>query len=140
MTQLFPEMIKDGVDLILAIWLQNSMGITLLSYNCDQEALRAKQIVKGNQHDPKNLFRWNHIKENLGCSDIYNRLVHSLKKVWKDGDLALDIIQYIDDAQTIVLSEERSWLAQSKMVKRLSYLGLQNAVRKKWVANDLVFG
>ena len=61
----------------------------------------------------------------------YDRLVHSLKIVWKDGALAWDSVQYDYDAQTIASSEERSCLAQSKMVKRLSYLGLQDAVRKR---------
>lgn len=36
-----------------------------------QEALMAKQIVKGNQHDPQNTFQRNHIRENSACLDIY---------------------------------------------------------------------
>ena len=89
MTQLFPAMITNGVDLVLALWLQNAIGITSSPYNYVQGALSAKQIVKGNQHDPKNSFQRNHTKENLAHSDTYDGLVPSLKKVWKDGDLVL---------------------------------------------------
>ena len=52
-------------------------------------------------------------------------------KVRNDGEAASDIVQYVDDACTLASSEERSWLAQSKMAKTLSFLGLQDAARKR---------
>ena len=52
-------------------------------------------------------------------------------KVQKDGEIASDIVQYVDDARTLALGEKRSWQAQNKMTKTLSYLGLQDAARKR---------
>ena len=130
LTQLFSEFIEEGKDCVLACWLRNAMGLKSSPYNCVQGALRAKQIVKGNRRDPKNTFQWDHIAENLPCSKTYNASKPLLSKLRKDGEIASDIVQYVDDARTLASSEERSWQAQSKMAKTLSYLGLQDAARK----------
>ena len=37
----------------------------------------------------------------------------------------------MDDAQTLASTEERSLLAQSKLAKTLSYLGLQDAAQER---------
>ena len=42
-----------------------------------------------------------------------------------------DIFQYVDNVWTLASTEERLWLAQSKMAKILSYLGLQDAAQKR---------
>ena len=73
--------------------------------------------------------------ENLPCSETYNDMRPEVRKVWKDGDTVSDIVQYIDDSWILASTEERSWLAQSKMTKTLSYLGLQDAARKRYIGS-----
>ena len=103
LTQLFPKLIEEGNDCVLICWLQNAMGLKLLPYHCVQGALRAKQIVKGNRRDPKNTFQLDHIEENLPCSKIYNASRPLSLKVQKAGDVASDIVQYVDSACTLAL-------------------------------------
>jgi len=100
-------------------------------YNCTQGGLSANNIIKGNRRDPENTFQWDHTEENLPCSSIYNAALPEVQKLRKDGDTAFDIVQYIGDARTLASTEEQLWLAQSKMVKMLSYLGLQDAACKR---------
>ena len=92
--------------------------------------MRANQIVKGDRRDPKNTFKWDHIEENVSCSKTY--VTHpEVQKVRKDGDIASDIIQYVDNVRTLTSTEEYMWPAQSKMGEMLSYLGLQDAACKQ---------
>ena len=48
LTQLFPKVMMDRYDIIIACWLPNAMRLKLSPYNCVQGAFRAEQIVKGN--------------------------------------------------------------------------------------------
>ena len=53
-------------------------------------------------------------------------------KIWKDGLVASDIAQYVeDDIRIMVPTEELAWLCSSKMSKGLAFLGLQDAARKR---------
>ena len=66
----------------------------------------------------------------------HNALRPLLLKVEKDGEAAYDMFQYVDNACTLDLSEEQLWLVQRKMIKTLSFLGLQDAVRKRRMGNQ----
>ena len=131
LTRLFPELLEEGADLLVGAWLRCAMGVTSSPYICTQGALRAKQIIKGNRHDPNNTFQWEHLEKNLPCSTTYDATRPAVRKVRKDGLTASEIVQYMDDARTLAANEELSWLAQSKMAKTLCYLGLQDAARKR---------
>ena len=107
MTKLFPELKKEGGDLTVGCWLHSAMGVQSFPYNCTQGDLWANQIVKGNRHDPKNTFQWDHVEENLPYSETYNATLPQVQKVQKDGDTAFSIVQYIDDARMLASTEER---------------------------------
>ena len=47
-TQLFPKLKWEGVDLTVGCWLHSVMGLKSSPYNCTQGGLRANQIVEGN--------------------------------------------------------------------------------------------
>ena len=61
LTQLFPELLAEGEDKLVGAWLRCAMGVILFPYICTQGALPAKQIIKGDQHDPINTFQWDHL-------------------------------------------------------------------------------
>eukprot|EP00978_Attheya_sp_CCMP212_P031352 scaffold118127_cov59-Attheya_sp.AAC.1 len=52
-------------------------------------------------------------------------------KVRTDGSIAADIVSYVDDNRVSAGSRESAWLASSKVAKTASWLGLQDAARKR---------
>ena len=114
LTQLFPELLEEGADLLVGAWLRCAIGVTSSPYVCTQGVLRAKQIIKSNQLDPKNNVRWDHLEKNMPCSTTDNATRPAVQKVWKDGATASDIVRYMDDPRTLAAIEELSWLAKVK--------------------------
>ena len=130
-TQLFPELLEEGEDMLVGAWLQCAMGMKSSPYICTQGAFRAKQNIKGDRHDSKNTFQWDHLEKNLPCLATYNATRPEVQKIRQNELTVSDIVQYMDDAQTLAATEELSWLAQSKTAKTLCYLGLQDAAQKR---------
>jgi hypothetical protein len=54
-----------------------------------------------------------------------------MNKVQKDGKVVTDIHQYIDDNRTTAPTVEEAWLAGSQWAKVCSFLGIQDASRKR---------
>jgi len=52
-------------------------------------------------------------------------------KVRKDGNLASGVAQYIDDLRIMASTKDLVWESSSRLAKGLSYLGLQDAARKR---------
>jgi len=52
-------------------------------------------------------------------------------KICKDGLVASDIAQYVDDVRIMAPPEELAWMRSSKIAKGLAFLGLQDAARKR---------
>ena len=52
-------------------------------------------------------------------------------KICKDGLVASDIAQYVDDVWIMAPTEGLAWLCSSKMANGLAFLGLQDAARKR---------
>jgi hypothetical protein len=52
-------------------------------------------------------------------------------KMRADGDIASEVVQYVDDVRIIAATRELAWLCSSKMAKGLCFLGLQDAARKR---------
>jgi hypothetical protein len=68
---------------------------------------------------------------NLPCSADYDASKPWIMKMRKDGDIASEVVQYVDDVRIIVATRELAWLCSSKMAKGLCFLGLQDAARKR---------
>jgi hypothetical protein len=84
--------------------------------------------------DPKevgNPFEWDHIELNLPCSKGYDATKPWIMKMRADGDIASEVVQYVDDVRIIAAIRELAWLCSSKMAKGLCFLGLQDAARKR---------
>ena len=72
----------------------------------------------------------------MPCSATCNATRPEVRKVRKDGLMAFNIVQYMDDTRILAATKELSWLAQSKMAKTLCYLGLQDAARKRRIGSQ----
>ena len=116
------------------------MGLKPSPYCSIQGALRAKRIVTdsfvGDRHDPRNAYQWDHVIENLPFSAQYKANFPKLRKVRRDGHLALEVVQYVDDLRIMAHSQDQAWLASSQMAKGLAWLGLQDASWKRQRASQ----
>jgi hypothetical protein len=124
MSQLFPELIKDGTDPVIGQCMKNAMGLRGSPYGSVQGCLRAKRHFMGDPKEVGNPFEWDHIELNLPCSKDYDATKPCLKKMRRDGDIASEVVQYVDNVRIIAVTRELAWLCSSKMAKGLCYLGL----------------
>ena len=131
LSQLFPELIKDGKDSVIGQWMRNAMGLRGSPYASVQGCLRAKRHIMGDPNEVGNPFEWSHIELNLPCSKDYDATKPWIMKMRADGDIASEVVQYVDDVRIIAATRELAWLCSSKMAKGLCYLGLQDAARKR---------
>jgi hypothetical protein len=65
------------------------------------------------------------------CSADYDASKPWIMKMRKDGDIASEVVQYVDDVCIIAVTRELAWQCSSRMAKGLCFLGLQDAARKK---------
>ena len=128
LSQLFPDLESQ---LIIGRWTRNAMGLRTSPYNSVQGALRAKHIIIGNPKEVNNLFAWDHIKLNVPGSKEYDPRLLWVMKVRKDGNLASGVSQYIDNLRTTASTKDLVWESSSLLATGLSYLGLQDAARKR---------
>jgi hypothetical protein len=64
-------------------------------------------------------------------SSTYDSSLNWMSKIRADGSIATDIHQYIDDNRTTAPTVEEAWLAGSQWAKVCSFLGIQDASRKR---------
>jgi hypothetical protein len=112
-------------------WDRPAMGLTGSPYTCFQGAFRAKRVVLGDRANARNPFRWNSVMSNLPGTWNYDPSMPKLYKQRIDGTLAGDLVIYIDDVRAISDSHEEAWRASSQVAKTCSWLGLQDAARKR---------
>ena len=131
LTQLYPEKCEDKDSTVTGAWMRSAMGLKTSPYNAVQGSQRAKRIILGDPRDPLNPFHWATIKLNLPGTEHYNPSEPWIQKMRADGLAAAEIVQYVDDVRIIAPTEELAWLCSSTMGKGLSFLGLQDAARKR---------
>ena len=134
LSQLYPEQScgEEGKDsTVTGAWMRSAMGLKTSPYNAVQGSQRAKRIILGDPRDPLNPFHWATIKLNLPGTENYNPAEPWIQKMRADGLPAAEIVQYVDDVRIIAPTEELAWLCSSQMAKGLSFLGLQDAARKR---------
>ena len=131
LSQLYPEECDGKDSTVTGAWMRSAMGLKTSPYNAVQGSQRAKRIILGDPRDPLNPFHWATIKLNLPGTENYNPAEPWIQKMRSDGLPAAEIVQYVDDVRIISPTEELAWLCSSKMAKGLSFLGLQDAARKR---------
>ena len=133
LSQLYPEQCegKGSDSTVTGAWMRSAMGLKTSPYNAVQGSQRAKRIILGDPRDPLNPFHWATIKLNLPGTENYNPAEPWIQKMRADGLPAAEIVQYVDDVRIIAPTEELAWLCSSAMGKGLSFLGLQDAARKR---------
>lgn len=135
LSQLHPERVGDEEDLLTAIWTRNAMGLKTSPCASVQGALRAKRMMMeddmGLGVGDKNPFSWDRIRKNHPGSKGYNPTLPWISKFDEEGSLACDLHQHVDDLRITAKDASLAWRASSRAAKMCSYLGLQDAARKR---------
>ena len=114
LSQLFPnEDVEGADDLVVGRWMRNAMGLLPSPYSSLQGSARAKRVITGNSRDDDNPFAWHSIRLNLPGTSDYNPTLPWMLKIRKDGSVASNIAQYVDDVRIMAPTEELAWLYTS---------------------------
>jgi hypothetical protein len=112
-------------------WMRCAMGLKPSPYQTTQAMLFAEDVIRGDPKAEHNVFRWDHIKLNLPGSSDYDPTLPWVSKVRVDGKPAADFFVYVDDNRTTGNSEKEAWLAARQVASVCSFLGIQDATRKR---------
>jgi hypothetical protein len=112
-------------------WTRCAMGLKPSPYQTTQAMLFAEDVIRGDPEAEGNVFRWDSVRLNLPGSETYDPSLPWVYKVRKDGSPAADFFFYVDDNRTTGNSEEEAWLAARRVASVCSYLGIQDAARKR---------
>ena len=131
LTPYFSADLKKGQNKIWEPRMRCLMGVNPSPHQAIRFMLWAEHIVRGDGTDSSNPFRWNHIQLNLSGSKDYDPSLPWLAKVRSDGCLASEFYIYVDDVIITGPSEEEIWSAIRRFAIIISYLGIQDAARKR---------
>jgi hypothetical protein len=120
--------LNDGLTLT---WDRPAMGLTCSPYQSVQTGTRAKQLILGNRAQESNPFRWKDIQLNLPGDSDYDPTLPWISKRRADGMIAADFRTYIDDNRVTANDANEAWLGSSQIAKCCSWLGMQDAARKR---------
>jgi hypothetical protein len=112
-------------------WSRCAMGLKPSPYQTTQAMLFAEDVIRGDSGDKNNVFHWDRVKMNLPGSTEYDPSLPWVFKVKEDGTPAADFFFYVDDNRTTGNSEREAWQAARKVASVCSYLGIQDASRKR---------
>jgi hypothetical protein len=94
-------------------------------------AIIAKETAYGDRNKQSNPFKWKRVVLNLPGTPHYDSSYPWVYKVREDGHIASDIFLYVDDGRPTGFSEEQCWQASRRFCSICSYLGIQDAARKR---------
>jgi hypothetical protein len=88
-------------------------------------------VLLGDPTDETNVFAWSEVVANIPGSRGYAVGKPWVYKRQVDDCIASDVCIYVDDGRSTGNEEETAWRASSKFAKTASFLGLQDAARKR---------
>ena len=123
--------ITDDGELYLEGWKRCPMGQSPSPFNTVKQTQRLKQVMLGNPQDSENVFRWDSVKINLPGTIDYKPGVPWIAKFRRDGKIAADAHDYVDDLRGTAPTAEDAWRVSSRIAKTASFHGVQDAARKR---------
>jgi hypothetical protein len=112
-------------------WTHNLMGFRPSPYNSIRMYFIAKEVIRGDQHDPTNAFQWDTILLNFpGTREYSPSLLAWISKRRSDGSLASDFVCFVNNLQVMGKERDRVIEGGHTISTRESWLGIQDALRK----------
>lgn len=112
-------------------WVRNFMGLRDSPFRSLQMMIMAKFLAYGDRTDEDNPFRWDSVVLNLPGDPDYDPSLPWVMKVRRDGHLASEVYIYVDDGKFTGWNRLECWRAVQRFSKVLSWLGIQDAFRKR---------
>mmetsp|Transcript_23493 Transcript_23493/g.35678 ORF Transcript_23493/g.35678 Transcript_23493/m.35678 type:complete len:113 (-) Transcript_23493:1899-2237(-) len=106
------------------------MGKKPSPYGAVQNTRRLLDIILGDPLDPDNVFGWDHVVENLPGMSDYKPWEPNISKRTKDGCIALDSTDYIDDMRRSGPMLEKTHGVAGKIGKKSAHHGCQVSAKK----------
>jgi hypothetical protein len=131
LSQLFPEDVDPVTGMMYGKLTRAAMGLRPSPYGSVKGSLRATRIILGNRFRRDNHFQWESIRKNQPGDEDYLANLPWISKIRKDGLVAAELLQYIDDLRTTAPDDKIVWAASSRIAKACCWLGLQDAARKR---------
>ena len=131
LTKFFPDLATEAGGEVFGAWLRNLMGLQCSPYLSVMGASRAKRMIIGDHKDRTNPFHWERVELNLPGDLNYDCTKPRVMRIRYDGCLATAINKFVDDVRSSAATRELAWQASTKTGKMLSWLGLQDAPRKR---------
>ena len=130
-TNIFPERLPIGARCLWLQWYRCAMGLKSSPYQAICAVLIAEEFMKGKHDDFANPFHYHHVRLNLPGSDSYSPALPWFSIIDSVGELAGILAIYVDDERIHHSTENGAWLAARQVATRESYLGIQDAARKR---------
>lgn len=122
---------KKGKKHVWERWTRCLMDAKPSPYQAIRSMLWSEDIVRGDPSSLSNPSKWSHVRLNLPGQANYDPTLPCVAKMRKDGAIACDFYIYVDDVRITGPSEEEIWRAVRKISSIFSYLGIQDAARKR---------
>ncbi len=82
------------------------------------------EICKGDGHDPNNHWQWETVHLNLPWSQLYDPSMPRVVLVWKDGELATQEVNYVDDIHPVTREKDEEAKARQACAQLKSKMNL----------------
>ena len=127
-----PRELLEAKGRIYLRWERCLMGLHCSPYHAARAMGWADDFIRGDRHDPFNIFRWDRFVLNLPGMKHYEPSKPKGYK-WDDKNqtLAANFETYVDDIRSSYSTEAGCVLASRKIASRYNYLGIQDAGRKR---------
>ena len=129
-TNLFPDEAFEG-ESFWERWVRMLMGFRPSPYCTTRSMRRIDLFLRGNADNEKNIFRWIKVVLNLPGMIHYTPTRPRVFRIREDGTLAADLFTYIDDLRNTAATFMECWDGMHQVCSRLTWLGLQDAPRKR---------
>lgn len=130
-SKFFADEIKEGNFTLWEMWVRLLMGFKPSPYLSTRDMRRIEEFLTGDRNNPTNPFRWSKVVFNLPGSKNYNPSLPRVYRIRIEGTIAGDLFIYIDDLRVTCPTRKECWEGAHQVCCRLTWLGLQDAPRKR---------
>jgi len=117
-------------------WTRCVMGIKSSPHGCTKMEMLGEELAKGDSSVASNPFAFQSIRLNLPGSPDYSLALPWVSKVCSTGRIAADVKTYVDDKRVTGTLLAVCNQATRRASSMLTYLGIQDACRKRVLASQ----